>query len=32
VIPRITGSAHLTGFHHFALDPADPFPVGFRLK
>jgi proline racemase len=31
VIPRITGSAYLTGFHHFLLDPADPFPVGLRL-
>jgi proline racemase len=32
VIPRITGGAYLTGFHHFVLDPADPFPAGFRLK
>jgi len=31
VIPRITGSAHLTGFHRFVLDPDDPFPRGFRL-
>ncbi|MGD2146245.1 MAG: proline racemase family protein [Anaerolineae bacterium] len=32
VIPRITGSAYLTGFHRFVLDPSDPFPSGFRLK
>jgi proline racemase len=31
VIPRITGSAYLTGFHRFVLDPGDPFPAGFRL-
>ena len=31
VIPRITGSAHLTGFHRFVLDPRDPLSSGFRL-
>jgi proline racemase len=31
VIPRITGSASITGFHQFVLDPDDPFPDGFRL-
>jgi proline racemase len=31
VIPRVTGSAYLTGFHRFVLDPGDPFPAGFRL-
>jgi proline racemase len=31
VIPRITGSAILTGFHRFVLDPGDPFPEGFQL-
>jgi proline racemase len=31
VIPRITGSACLTGFHQFVLDPSDPFPEGFQL-
>jgi proline racemase len=31
VIPLITGSAYLTGFHRFVLDPDDPFPEGFRL-
>jgi proline racemase len=32
VIPKITGRAHLTGFHQFVLDAEDPFPAGFRLK
>jgi proline racemase len=32
VIPRITGSAYVTGFHQFVLDPEDPFPTGFSLK
>lgn len=32
VIPRITGSASITGFHQFVLDPEDPFPEGFRLR
>ncbi len=32
VIPRITGSAHITGFHQFVLDPQDPFPTGFSLR
>ena len=32
VIPRITGRAHVTGFHQFVLDAEDPFPQGFRLK
>jgi len=31
VIPRITGRAHITGFHRFVLAPEDPFPSGFRL-
>jgi proline racemase len=31
VVPRITGSAYLTGFHRFVLDAEDPFPEGFRL-
>ena len=31
VVVEITGSAHITGFHRFALDPADPFPTGFLL-
>lgn len=31
VIPRITGRAHVTGFHQLVLDPEDPFPEGFQL-
>jgi proline racemase len=31
IIPRVTGSAYLTGLHQFALQPDDPFPQGFRL-
>jgi len=32
VVPRITGSAYLTGFHRFVLQPEDPFPAGFQLR
>jgi len=32
VIPRVTGSAYITGLHQFVLDAEDPFPEGFRLK
>jgi len=32
VVPRITGSAYITGFHQFVLNPDDPFPEGFRLR
>lgn len=31
VRPRIGGSAYITGFHHFVLDPRDPLPQGFRI-
>lgn len=31
VIPKVTGSAYITGFHQFVLDGEDPFPEGFRL-
>ena len=31
IIPRITGSAYITGWHQFVLDPRDPFPQGFML-
>jgi len=31
IIPRVTGSAFLTGLHQFILQPGDPFPQGFRL-
>ena len=32
VIPKVTGSAHISGFHQFVLDGEDPFPEGFQLK
>jgi len=31
ITPRVTGSAYLTGFHNFILDPDDPLPSGFRV-
>jgi proline racemase len=31
ILPSITGSAWITAFHQWVLDPADPFPEGFRL-
>ena len=31
VVPRVAGSAYITGFHQFVLDPEDPFPAGFRV-
>lgn len=31
VTPEVTGSAYITGFHTFVLDPADPLPKGFRM-
>jgi proline racemase len=31
VIPQITGSAWITGFANYVLDPEDPFPEGFTL-
>ncbi|AZR74638.1 proline racemase [Anoxybacter fermentans] len=32
VIPEITGSAYITGFNHFVIDPEDPLKYGFSLK
>ena len=32
VIPKVTGSAYITGLHQFVLDSEDPFPEGFQLK
>jgi proline racemase len=29
--PEIAGQAWITAFHHYVLDPTDPFPNGFRL-
>jgi proline racemase len=31
VSPSITGSAWITAFHQYVLDPSDPFPTGFLL-
>jgi proline racemase len=31
VVPEITGSAHITAFHDFVIDPGDPYKYGFRL-
>jgi proline racemase len=31
IVPRLTGSACLTGFHQFILQDNDPFPEGFLL-
>lgn len=32
ILPEITGSASITGFHQFVVDPSDPFKNGFLLK
>lgn len=32
VIPKVTGSAFITGFHTFVLDPNDPIKTGFILR
>jgi len=29
--PAITGSAWITAFHQYVLDPSDPFPTGYKL-
>ena len=31
ILPRITGSAYITGFNHFVLDPEDPLTYGFTF-
>ncbi len=31
IVPEITGRAFITGFHHFVIDPEDPFRHGFQL-
>ena len=31
VVPTITGSAWITGFANYVLDPDDPFPEGFTV-
>jgi trans-L-3-hydroxyproline dehydratase len=32
VIPRVEGTAFITGQHEFLLDPEDPFQEGFFLR
>lgn len=32
VIPKVTGSAYITGTHEFLIDPADPLKNGFILR
>lgn len=32
ILPTITGTAWLTAFHQYVLDPSDPFPTGYRLN
>lgn len=32
ITPEITGSAYITGFNHFVIDPEDPVKYGFVLK
>lgn len=31
IVPEITGSAWITAFHQYVLDPSDPFPTGYVL-
>ncbi|WP_285295689.1 proline racemase family protein [Aureimonas altamirensis] len=31
VLPTVAGTAWLTAFHQYVLDPTDPFPTGYRL-
>ena len=31
VVPTLSGQAWITGFNTYVLDPADPFPEGFRM-
>jgi proline racemase len=30
-VPEISGTAYLTGFHQFVMDPDDPQAHGFRI-
>lgn len=32
IVPEISGRAWITGIHQHLLDPADPWPQGYRLK
>jgi proline racemase len=31
VVPEITGTAWITGFASYVVDPSDPFPDGFTV-
>ena len=32
IIPEIAGSAHITGYHTFIVDPDDPIGRGFLVR
>ncbi len=32
IIPKVTGSAYITGIHEFLIDPDDPLNQGFILR
>ena len=32
IVPAIKGRAWITGYNTYLLDPADPFPEGYRLR
>lgn len=32
IVPKVTGSAYLTGLNQLVIEPNDPFPQGFWLK
>ena len=32
ILPTIEGRAWVTGFHHYVVDPTDPWPEGYRLS
>ena len=31
VVPQVTGTAWITGFASYVVDPTDPFPEGFTV-
>ena len=32
ILPTVEGRAWITGFHHYMVDPTDPWPDGYRLS
>lgn len=32
IIPTVEGSAWITGFHNYVVDPSDPFPAGYIVS